>query len=246
MDKVIDIRDLHKRFGDQEVLKGINLTISKGEVVCVIGASGSGKSTLLRCMNRLEEANSGSISFHGKNLLRKTTDLNRLRMDMGMVFQQFNLFNHKNVIENLTMAPHILRKTKRTELRECAMKQLEAVGMARHAEQPVNTLSGGQKQRVAIARALMMEPTIMLFDEPTSALDPEMIGEVLDVMRSLADQGMTMVVVTHEMSFASEVADRVVFMDQGIILEQGRPKDIFTTPRHERTRTFLRRVLKHV
>ncbi len=245
MENIIEIKQLHKSFDDQIVLKGIDLNIKKGEVVCVIGASGSGKSTLLRCMNRLEEPQNGTIIFQGKNLLDKKTNLNHLRVKMGMVFQQFNLFNHKNVLENLRMAPRIVFGQKRKDLSDKAFKNLQAVGMETFAEQSVTTLSGGQKQRIAIARALMMDPEIMLFDEPTSALDPEMVGEVLEVMRSLANRGMTMVIVTHEMNFANDVADRVVFMDDGIVLEQGNPQTIFKNPKHDRTKAFLQRILRH-
>lgn len=245
MENIIEIRQLHKRFNDQVVLKGINLKIKNGEVVCIIGASGSGKSTLLRCMNRLEDPQNGTIIFQGKNLLDKKTNLNQLRVKMGMVFQQFNLFNHKNVLENLMMAPTIVLGHKHEDLAEKAFKNLRAVGMETYAEQSVTTLSGGQKQRIAIARALMMDPEIMLFDEPTSALDPEMVGDVLEVMRSLANRGMTMVIVTHEMNFAKDVAGRIVFMDNGVVLEQGDPRTMFKNPKHERTKAFLQRILRH-
>ena len=245
MENIIEIKQLHKSFDDQIVLKGIDLNIKKGEVVCIIGASGSGKSTLLRCLNRLEKPQKGTIIFQGKDLLDKKTNLNQLRVKMGMVFQQFNLFNHKNVLENLRMAPRIVFRQKQEDLSDKAFKNLRAVGMESFAEQPVTTLSGGQKQRVAIARALMMDPDIMLFDEPTSALDPEMVGEVLEVIRSLANSGMTMVIVTHEMDFAKDVADRIVFMDEGIVLEHGNPQTIFKNPKHNRTKSFLQRILRH-
>ena len=241
---VLKIEQLEKRFGSLEVLKGIDLEIHKGEVVCIIGASGSGKSTLLRCINLLEEADAGHIWFDGQDLMDLSVDLNALRQKIGMVFQSFNLFNNKNVLDNCTLAPMTVRKISRSQAEETAVRNLTTVGLKDFIYADSIRLSGGQKQRVAIARALCMEPEIMLFDEPTSALDPEIVGEVLDVMKDLAAQGMTMVVVTHEMAFAKEVSDRVVFMDQGVILEQGNPKEIFVNPKNERTREFLARYLE--
>ncbi|XMB68065.1 amino acid ABC transporter ATP-binding protein [Mycoplasmatota bacterium zrk1] len=242
---MIRVRNLKKSFGELEVLKDINVDFNRGEVVCIIGASGSGKSTLLRCLNLLEEPTSGNIVFDGDELTSKNTNLDRLRTKIGMVFQSFNLFNNKSVLDNLTLAPiHVLKNSK--ELAEQkALKLLDRVGLKDFANYTVKTISGGQKQRVSIARSLMMEPSIMLFDEPTSALDPEMVGEVLEVMKSLASQGMTMIVVTHEMEFAKDVADRVLFMDQGIILEAGSPEEIFTNPKKTRTKEFLSRVLRN-
>ena len=241
---ILRIEQLEKSFGSLEVLKGIDLEIRRGEVVCIIGASGSGKSTLLRCINLLEEADAGHIWFDGQDLMDLSVDLNALRQKIGMVFQSFNLFNNKNVIDNCTLAPMTVRKISRARAEEAAVRNLTTVGLADFIYADSTRLSGGQKQRVAIARALCMEPEIMLFDEPTSALDPEIVGEVLDVMKALAAQGMTMVVVTHEMAFAKEVSDRVVFMDQGVILEQGSPREIFVDPKNERTREFLSRYLE--
>ena len=241
---VLKIEQLEKSFGSLEVLKGIDLEIHKGEVVCIIGASGSGKSTLLRCINLLEEADAGHIWFDGQDLMDLSVDLNALRQKIGMVFQSFNLFNNKNVIDNCTLAPMTVRKVPRVQAEEAAVRNLTTVGLKDFIYADSTRLSGGQKQRVAIARALCMEPEIMLFDEPTSALDPEIVGEVLDVMKDLAAQGMTMVVVTHEMAFAKEVSDRVVFMDQGVILEQGSPREIFGSPKNDRTREFLSRYLE--
>ncbi len=241
---VLKIEQLEKSFGSLEVLKGIDLEIHKGEVVCIIGASGSGKSTLLRCINLLEEADAGHIWFDGQDLMDLSVDLNALRQKIGMVFQSFNLFNNKNVIDNCTLAPMTVRKVPRAQAEEAAVRNLTTVGLKDFIYADSTRLSGGQKQRVAIARALCMEPEIMLFDEPTSALDPEIVGEVLDVMKDLAAQGMTMVVVTHEMAFAKEVSDRVVFMDQGVILEQGSPREIFGSPKNDRTREFLSRYLE--
>ena len=241
---VLKIEQLEKSFGSLEVLKGIDLEIHKGEVVCIIGASGSGKSTLLRCINLLEEADAGHIWFDGQDLMDLSVDLNALRQKIGMVFQSFNLFNNKNVIDNCTLAPMTVRKLPRAQAEEAAVRNLTTVGLKDFIYADSTRLSGGQKQRVAIARALCMEPEIMLFDEPTSALDPEIVGEVLDVMKDLAAQGMTMVVVTHEMAFAKEVSDRVVFMDQGVILEQGSPREIFGSPKNDRTREFLSRYLE--
>ena len=243
-DTVLRIEGLEKSFGELEVLKGIDLEIQKGEVICIIGSSGSGKSTLLRCINLLEEADAGHIWFDGQDLMDLQVDLNALRQKIGMVFQSFNLFNNKNVIDNCTLAPMTVRKISKAQAEEAAVRNLTTVGLADFIYADSTRLSGGQKQRVAIARALCMEPEIMLFDEPTSALDPEIVGEVLDVMKALAAEGMTMVVVTHEMAFAKEVSDRVVFMDQGVILEQGDPNEIFTNPKNDRTREFLSRYLE--
>ena len=219
------------------------MEIDKGEVVCIIGASGSGKSTLLRCINLLEEADSGEILFDNQNLMDVKVNINALRQKIGMVFQSFNLFNNKNVLDNCTLAPTTVRKIDLKTAQETAIKHLKAVGLGDFINADVNRLSGGQKQRVAIARALCMEPELMLFDEPTSALDPEIVGEVLDVMKNLAAEGMTMAVVTHEMAFAKEVSDRVVFMDGGVILEQGKPEKLFGSPENARTREFLSRYL---
>ena len=241
---ILKIEKLEKSFGDLHVLKGIDLEIHKGEVVCIIGASGSGKSTLLRCINLLEEADDGHIWFDGQDLMDLNVNLNALRQKIGMVFQSFNLFNNKNVIDNCTLAPMTVKRVPKAKAEEAAVRNLTTVGLADFIYADSTRLSGGQKQRVAIARALCMEPEIMLFDEPTSALDPEIVGEVLDVMKALAAQGMTMVVVTHEMAFAKEVSDRVVFMDQGVILEQGSQKEIFGNPKNERTRVFLSRYLE--
>lgn len=244
MEPVIKIEKLEKSFGSLKVLKGINLEVMPGEVVCIIGASGSGKSTLLRCINLLEYADSGHIWFDGKDLMDLDTDLNALRQRIGMVFQSFNLFNNKNVLDNCTMAPMTVKRIRRQQAEETAIRHLKEVGLGSFIHADSRRLSGGQKQRVAIARALCMNPEIMLFDEPTSALDPEIVGEVLDVMKNLAAQGMTMIVVTHEMAFAREVSDRVVFMDNGVILEQGSPKEVFGNPKQARTREFLSRYLE--
>ena len=244
MEPILSIRGLEKSFGSLKVLKGIDLDVHKGEVVCIIGASGSGKSTLLRCLNLLEEPDCGHIWFDGQDLTVLDTDLNALRQKIGMVFQGFNLFNNKNVLDNCTLAPMSVRHIPKAQAEENAIRHLKAVGLGSFIHADSRRLSGGQKQRVAIARALCMEPEIMLFDEPTSALDPEIVGEVLDVMKALAREGMTMVVVTHEMAFAREVSDRVVFMDQGVILEQGPPDQLFANPRETRTREFLSRYLE--
>lgn len=243
-DALIKVEDLHKSFGELEVLKGVNLQVNPGEVVTIIGASGSGKSTLLRCLNLLETPDSGHVWFHDTDLTAERTNVNALREHIGMVFQGFNLFANMNVLDNCTLAPVTLKKMGKAEAEQVAMKHLESVGLADFAKASVTRLSGGQKQRVAIARALCMNPEIMLFDEPTSALDPEIVGEVLNVMRDLAKEGMTMVVVTHEMAFARTVSDRVVFMDQGVVLEQGAPDQLFGNPQHERTRAFLSRYLE--
>ena len=240
---MITVSNLCKSFGDLEVLKGVNVEIDKGDVICVIGPSGSGKSTFLRCLNLLETPTSGSILFEGDELTDKKIDLNRHRQKMGMVFQQFNLFPHMTVLDNLTCAPIMLKKTPKAEAEKKAMELLARVGLADRADAWPNQLSGGQKQRVAIVRALCMEPDVMLFDEPTSALDPEMVGEVLDVMKELAKSGMTMVVVTHEMGFAREVASRVLFLDDGVIAEEGTPNEIFGAPKGERLQSFLAKVL---
>ena len=241
---IIKIEQLEKSFGTLHVLKGINLEIHQGEVVCIIGASGSGKSTLLRCINLLEEADSGHIWFDGQDLMDLSVNLNALRQKIGMVFQGFNLFNNKSVLDNCTLAPMTVKHIPRAQAEETAIRHLKTVGLEKFIHADSRRLSGGQKQRVAIARALCMEPEIMLFDEPTSALDPEIVGEVLDVMKGLAKEGMTMVVVTHEMAFAKEVSDRVVFMGQGVILEQGTPQEVFGSPKEARTREFLSRYLE--
>ena len=240
---MITVSNLCKSFGGLEVLKGVNVEIDKGDVICVIGPSGSGKSTFLCCLNLLETPTSGSILFEGDELTDKKIDLNRHRQKMGMVFQQFNLFPHMTVLDNLTCAPIMLKKTPKAEAEKKAMELLARVGLADRADAWPNQLSGGQKQRVAIVRALCMEPDVMLFDEPTSALDPEMVGEVLDVMKELAKSGMTMVVVTHEMGFAREVASRVLFLDNGVIAEEGTPDEIFGAPKGERLQSFLAKVL---
>ena len=242
---IIEIKNLKKAFGNNEVLKDINFTVEQGEVVSIIGSSGSGKSTLLRCINKLEEADSGEIIYHGQNILNKKTDINLLRQSIGMCFQSFNLFNNKNVIDNCTLAPIKLKKMKKEDAKALALDELKKVGMENFANARINTLSGGQKQRVAIARALCMSPEVMLFDEPTSALDPELVGEVLEVMKKLAESGMTMIVVTHEMGFARDVSSRVVFMNEGTILEQGSPKEIFENPKESRTKEFLKRYLNN-
>ena len=239
----IHIENLTKSFGKNNVLRGITTDITEGEVVCVIGPSGSGKSTFLRCINRLESATSGEIIVDGIRINDKKVNINKARENVGMVFQHFNLFANMNVLENLMLAPVDLKKASKDEAKKVALELLETVGLSDKASSYPSQLSGGQKQRVSIARALAMKPDIMLFDEPTSALDPEMVGEVLAVMKQLAKDGMTMVVVTHEMGFALEVADRVVFMDEGVILEEGTPEEIFTNPKHPRTIDFLNKVL---
>lgn len=242
-EKLIEVKGLEKHFKHVEVLRGINIDICKGDVVAVIGPSGSGKSTFLRCLNLLEEPTGGQIVFEGVDITSKETKIDQMRQKIGMVFQQFNLFPHLNVLDNITMAPLDRKKLDKAAAEQKARALLERVGLADKASVYPAQLSGGQQQRVAIARALAMDPDIMLFDEPTSALDPEMVGEVLAVMRQLADGGMTMVVVTHEMGFAREVADRVIFMDEGVIVEQGDPADIFANPREKRTIDFLNKVL---
>ena len=239
----IKVTDLHKYFGDNQVLKGIDIEIQQGEVVCVIGPSGSGKSTFLRCLNRLEEVTSGEILIDGESITAPGADVDGIRRHMGMVFQQFNLFPHYSVKQNLMYAPVELKLKTPAEAEETARRLLDRVGLIDKWDAMPRSLSGGQQQRVAIARALCMEPDIMLFDEPTSALDPEMVHEVLDVMRELAEEGMTMVIVTHEMGFARDVADRVVFIDGGVICEEGQPSDVMEHPQNERTKSFLSKVL---
>ncbi|MGL5353039.1 MAG: amino acid ABC transporter ATP-binding protein [Clostridium sp.] len=244
MEKVIDIQHLSKSFGDHEVLKDIDFSVKKGEVVCIIGSSGSGKSTLLRCVNLLEKPSGGEIIYNGENILDDKHDIYEYRTKLGMVFQQFNLFNNHNVLNNCVVGQMKVLKRTREEAEKVAIKYLGIVGMDQYINAKPKQLSGGQKQRVAIARALSMEPDVMLFDEPTSALDPEMVGEVLKVMKELAELGLTMLVVTHEMGFANEVAHRVVFMDKGVIAEEGTPIEIFNNPKEERTKEFLKRTLK--
>lgn len=241
--QVIVVNNLHKSFGSLHVLKGITERVSNQEVVCVIGPSGSGKSTFLRCLNLLETPTSGEIIINGKNITHPQSDINKIREDVGMVFQRFNLFPHKTVLENITLSPIKVKGLSKAEAEERAMGLLAKVGLTDKAQVYPDSLSGGQQQRVAIARALAMHPQIMLFDEPTSALDPEMVGEVLAVMKDLAKEGMTMVVVTHEMGFAREVGDRVLFMDEGVVVEQGTPEEIFNNARNERTKAFLSKIL---
>ena len=243
-EQVIEIRDLHKAFGSHEVLKGIDFTASKGEVVCIIGSSGSGKSTLLRCINLLENPDKGEILYHGKDILTdETVNMPQYHAKVGMVFQQFNLFGNMTVLENCVTGQMKVLKRSREESEKNALKYLEKVGMADYRNAKPRQLSGGQKQRVAIARTLAMDPEVILFDEPTSALDPEMVGEVLAVMQNLAQEGLTMLVVTHEMGFARAVADKVVFMDQGVIAEEGTPDQVLGSPKHERLQSFLRSML---
>jgi putative lysine transport system ATP-binding protein len=240
---VVEIRELVKNFGDNEILKGINFSIEKGEVVCIIGASGSGKSTLLRCINLLEIPTGGHIFFHGEDVVETRNPHTLLRTKMGMVFQQFNLFNNLSVLDNCIVGQVKVLKRKKAHAREVALEYLEKVGMDQYINARPHQISGGQKQRVAIARALSMEPEALLFDEPTSALDPEMVGEVLKVIRDLAETGLTMIIVTHEMDFAREVADRVVFMADGVIAEEDTPENIFGSPKQEKTRAFLTRII---
>ena len=241
---MIHVTNLHKSFGKNDVLKGIDEHIEKGEVVVVIGPSGSGKSTLLRCLNLLEIPEEGSITIEGVDLTDKKTDINAQRKKMGMVFQQFNLFPHKTVLDNISLAPIKVKNLSKTEAEAIGLKLLKRIGLEDKAKAYPKQLSGGQQQRIAIIRSLAMEPSLMLFDEPTSSLDPEMVGEVLDLMKSLAqDEGMTMVVVTHEMGFAKEVGDRLVFMDDGKIVEEGKPKELFNNPQHPRTKEFLGKIL---
>ncbi len=244
MEKVIDIQHLSKAFGSHEVLKDIDFSVNKGEVVSIIGSSGSGKSTLLRCINILEKPSGGQIIFNGESILDDKHDIFAYRRRLGMVFQQFNLFNNHNVLNNCVVGQVKVLKRSKAEAEKIAMKYLKVVGMDRYINAKPKQLSGGQKQRVAIARALSMEPDVMLFDEPTSALDPEMVGEVLKVMKELAESGLTMLIVTHEMEFAREVSDRIVFMDKGVIAEQGTPEQIFMSPTQERTKEFLKRTFK--
>ncbi len=240
---IIETKQLKKSFGKVEVLKGIDTQIKKGEVIVVIGPSGSGKSTFLRCLNLLEQPTGGEIIFDGVNLLDKKINIDYHRQKMGMVFQHFNLFPHMTILKNMTVGPIKLKKMSKNDAEKKAMQLLERVGLADRANSYPSQLSGGQKQRIAIVRALCMEPDVMLFDEPTSALDPEMVGEVLEVMKSLAESGMTMVVVTHEMGFAKEVGDRVLFIDEGVIMEEGKPAELFENPKHPRTQSFLSKVL---
>lgn len=244
-DPVIKVEHLKKSFGSQEVLHDIDFSIEKGEVVSIIGSSGSGKSTLLRCINLLEIPDSGVISFHGQDILNSSAKPTDYRSKVGMVFQNFNLFNNKNVLDNCILGQRKVLKRSKEEADKIARGHLERVGMSEFLKKPSTKLSGGQKQRVAIARALSMDPEVLLFDEPTSALDPEMVGEVLDVMKKLAESGLTMIVVTHEMQFAKDVSDRVIFMDQGVIAEEGTPDEVFNHPKNERTRQFLSRFLEN-
>ncbi|HLQ95485.1 MAG TPA: amino acid ABC transporter ATP-binding protein [Pseudogracilibacillus sp.] len=240
---MITVTDLHKSFGSNEVLKGISNKIEEKEVVCVIGASGSGKSTFLRCLNALEEITSGNITISGEDLTNPSIDINQMRSKVGMVFQHFNLFPHKTVLENITLGPLKVKKETKEQANERARALLDKVGLKDKEDAYPKSLSGGQKQRVAISRALAMNPEVMLFDEPTSALDPELVGEVLSVMKDLAEEGMTMVVVTHEMGFAREVGDRVIFIDEGAVVEEGPPEDIFHNPQSERLKSFLGKIL---
>lgn len=240
---MIEIKNLYKSFGELAVLRGIDLEIAQGEVTVIMGPSGSGKSTLLRCINRLEEITSGTVVIDGQDITDKSTDINLIRTEAGMVFQQFNLFPHKTTLENVTLGPLKVRKMSGAEADKLGRDLLDKVGLAEKAEVYPEHLSGGQKQRVAIARSLALRPKAMLFDEPTSALDPELVGEVLEVMKQLSKEGLTMVVVTHEMGFAKEVADRVIFMDEGVIVEENTPQKIFTNPQHVRTKSFLRSIL---
>lgn len=244
MEPIIEIKDLHKTFGKLEVLKGVDFQISKGEVITIIGSSGSGKSTLLRCINLLEVPESGKILYHGKDILKGEINVNKHRSHVGMLFQSFNLFNNKTVLENCVIGQVKVLKRSTKEAEAIAYKYLEKVGMKDFAKSSSNSLSGGQKQRVAIARALCITPEVILFDEPTSALDPEMVGEVLEIMKQLAAEGLTMIVVTHEMSFAKDVSTRVIFMDKGVVEEEGTPQQIFTNPKKDRTKEFLGRFIR--
>lgn len=241
---MISVKNLHKKFGDLHVLRGVDLDIQKGEKVVLIGPSGSGKTTVLRCLNLLEQPTNGQVFFEGTEITDPKCDINQIRQNMGMVFQQFNLFPHLTILDNITLGPRKLKGMAKADAEAKAMELLNRVGLPDKAKNYPRQLSGGQQQRIAIVRALAMNPVMMLFDEPTSALDPEMVGEVLDVMKQLAKEGMTMVVVTHEMGFAREVADRVIFMDGGVIVEQGTPEQVFDHPQHPRTQDFLRKVLK--
>ncbi len=243
---LIDVKNLKKSFGSLEVLKGIDLQVEKGEVVAIIGPSGSGKSTFLRCINRLDEPDSGEVIFEGNDICGKDADINAVRQKIGMVFQQFNLFNHLTIMENITIGPTMVKGEDEKTAQEKALKLLKRVGLEDKAGEYPSRLSGGQKQRIAIVRALAMDPDVMLFDEPTSALDPEMVGEVLEVMKDLADDGMTMLIVTHEMGFAQKVANRVVFMDGGYIMEEGSPDKVFGNPENPRTQDFLSKVLNTI
>ncbi len=244
MKVILSVNNLSKKYEDLEVLKDISLEVKQGEVLCIIGPSGSGKSTLLRCLNLLEIPSQGEILYDGKNILNASVSIEKIRQEVGMVFQKFNLFPLKTVLENVTMAPISIKKIKKEKANKMAMDLLGKVGLADKASNYPNTLSGGQQQRVAIARALAMNPKLLLFDEPTSALDPELVGEVLQVMKNLAEEGMTMVVVTHEMEFAREVSDRVIFMEGGYIIEEGKPEKVFVNPKQQRTKEFLSRIME--
>ncbi|WP_291327383.1 amino acid ABC transporter ATP-binding protein [Desulfovibrio sp. UCD-KL4C] len=243
---MIKIKNLHKNFGNLQVIKGIDLHVKSGEVVCIIGPSGSGKSTVLRCINKLEVPSSGTIFVDGYDIMDKQTDINKVRTEAGMVFQQFNLFPHMTILENVTLGPIKVRNMNKSDANELGLKLLDKVGLKEKAINYPDQLSGGQKQRIAIARSLALQPKVILFDEPTSALDPELVGEVLDVMQKLAREGMTMIVVTHEMGFAKEVADRVIFIDEGVIQEEGSPEDFFTNPKNPRLKDFLGKVVSHL
>lgn len=243
---MIEIKNLHKSFGQLEVIKGIDLHVKSGEVVCIIGPSGSGKSTVLRCINKLEEPTSGSIIVDGDDIMDSNTNINKVRAEAGMVFQQFNLFPHMTILDNVTLGPVKVRNMSKSDANELGLQLLEKVGLRDKAHNYPDQLSGGQKQRVAIARSLALQPKVMLFDEPTSALDPELVGEVLEVMQQLAREGMTMIVVTHEMGFAKEVADRLIFIDQGIIQEEGDPTEVFANPKNPRLKDFLSKVVSHI
>ena len=243
---MIEIKNLHKSFGEFEVIKGIDLKVESGQVVCIIGPSGSGKSTVLRCINRLEEPTSGTIIVDGHDIMAPTTNINEVRTEAGMVFQQFNLFPHMTILDNVTLGPIKVRKMSKSDADELGLKLLAKVGLKEKARNYPEQLSGGQKQRVAIARSLALQPKVILFDEPTSALDPELVGEVLEVMQQLAREGMTMIVVTHEMGFAKEVADRLIFIDEGVIQEEGDPTEVFANPKNPRLKDFLGKVVSHL